>query len=295
MALTVCTGPAEACSLEECLAALDSAGFEPDDPQSVAHAGHWLARLAANRGFLGDIALDRLRAGSIAHAGQGYTAQVMMLGEARPGWFMRAAIWPSAQETVMQDSGAAAFVYGLPHDHNFHFLTVGYHGPGYRSDHYEVDPEALVGVAGEPTDLRFVETSVLHPGRVMHYRARRDVHCQYAPDTLSVSINLMHSAAVQRWTDQFHYDLASGTISKVLTACTADTLCHLARALNPDAALDVLEAMAKRHPVERLRWSAIAALASGLPDREARADHLTRHATDASGWLARRCRAEIGD
>jgi hypothetical protein len=35
----------------------------------------------------------------------------------------------------MRASGAAAFVYGLPHDHNFDFLTLGYFGPGYWSDY----------------------------------------------------------------------------------------------------------------------------------------------------------------
>ncbi|MGQ3229400.1 MAG: transposase [Blastomonas fulva] len=295
MALTLHTDPAHPCTLEECLAALDHTGFEPDDPNSVAHAAHWLARLAANRAFLGDLALSRLQAAHVRQAGQGYTAQVMMLGAPRPGWFMRAAIWPSAQDAVMRDSGAAAFVYGLPHDHNFHFLTVGYHGPGYRSDHYEVDPERMTGVVGEAVDLRFIETSLLHPGRVMHYRARRDVHCQYAPDTLSVSINLMHSAPGQRWTDQFEYDLRRGTISRVLTGCTADTLCKLATALSPAAALDVIETIARSHPVERLRWSAIRALAAEQPGTQARADVLDRQAARASGWLARRCRAEIGD
>ncbi|MCG6119435.1 MAG: transposase, partial [Blastomonas sp.] len=107
---------------------------------------------------------------------------MMMLGAPRRGWFMRANIWPSAQEAVMRESGEAAFVYGLAHDHNFDFLTVGYFGPGYRSDHYEVDPARIIGKAGDAVDLRFVGSSVLHLGRVMHYRARRDVHCQYPPE-----------------------------------------------------------------------------------------------------------------
>ncbi|MDM7956755.1 transposase [Blastomonas sp.] len=295
MALTITTQPVEACTLEECLAAIDAAGFTPHDPRSVVHGAEWLARLAANRDFLGDLALARLQQSGGRPAGQGYTPQVLMLGTARPGWFMRANIWPSAQEAVTRESGETAFVYGLAHDHNFDFLTVGYHGPGYRSDHYEVDPGSIVGRTGEKVGLRFVGTSVLHPGRVMHYRARRDVHCQYAPQSLSVSINLMHSTPDQRWRDQFQYDIARGVITRVLTGCTGETLARLALALEPCDGRDRLEEMASRHPQERLRWSAIVALAQAAPDAGTRAEILARHAARSTDWLARRCLAEIGD
>lgn len=298
MAVTIPTDPVEPCTLDECLAMIDEAGFAPKDARSVAHAAGLLARLAANRGFLGDLALSRLKHASECTGGQGYTPQVLMLGTARPGWFMRANIWPSAQETVLRESGQAAFVYGLPHDHNFDFLTVGYLGPGYRSDHYEVDPDSITGVAGERVALRFVEASLLHPGRVMHYRARRDIHCQYAPETLSVSINLMHSEPQQRWRDQFQYDLkGGGSITNVLTGCTGDTLARIALALEQEPAngRDLIEDMAEHHACERLRWSAIAALAESETRADARAAILARHAARSTGWLARRCLAAIGD
>ena len=57
---------------------------------------------------------------------------------------------------------------GSPHDHNFEFLTIGYHGPGYRSDHYEVDPQTIVGVVGEKVVLTPKGSSTLAPGQVMH-------------------------------------------------------------------------------------------------------------------------------
>lgn len=295
MALTLPTKAAAPCTLEECLAAFDVSGFDPGCAVSLENAAHWLTRLAANSDFLADIALEELRNGCHRGGGQGYSPQVTMLGAPRPGWFMRANIWPSAQEAVVRESGEAAFVYGLPHDHNFSFMTVGYHGPGYRSDHYEVDPERLTGMVGEKVQLRFVESSVLNPGRVMLYRAGRDVHCQYPPDRLSVSINLMHSAPEQRWQDQYRYDLQAGTISGVLTRCTADTLARLSLALNADESRDMLAGAGCGHRMERMRWAAINALASEQPDTAARNDHLRRHVGLASGWLARRCIAAIAD
>lgn len=295
MALPIPTEAVDPCHLEECLAALDASGFVPDDPQSVTHAAHWLARLAANRDFLGALALGELKHACRRTGGQGYSPQVMMLGAARPGWFMRANIWPSPEEAVLRESGEAAFVYGLAHDHNFDFLTVGYHGPGYRSDHYEVDPDNIVGIVGEHVALRRRGSSILKPGQVMHYRARRDVHCQHAPVSLSVSINLMHSAACQRWTDQYQYDLTTCTIARVLTTCTGDALARLAMALEPETARDVLDTIAAQHPVERLRWSAIQALALTETDINARWDIFTRYPLAGSGWLAERCSAAIGD
>ena len=128
MALTLPTKAVAPCTLEECLAAFDASGFDPGCVISLENAAHWLTRLAANRDFLADLALEELRNGCHRTGGQGYSPQVIMLGSARPGWFMRTNIWPSAQEAVVRESGEAAFVYGLPHDHNFSFMTVGYHG-----------------------------------------------------------------------------------------------------------------------------------------------------------------------
>lgn len=291
MAQAIETSAAPACTLEECQDALDREGFDPGDPLSVSNAANWLSRLAANRDFLGELALKELQREDQRPGGQGYTPQVMMLGAPRQGWFMRANIWPSAEEAVLRTSGEAAFVYGLAHDHNFDFLTVGYHGPGYVSDHYEVDPGNIVGVAGEKVALRFMGRAVLEQGQVMHYRARRDVHCQYAPPSLSVSINLMHSAPEQRWTDQFQYDLASSTIERVLTGCAADTVASMVLALDPQESRAAIEAIADGHPQARLRWSAIQALARNGGDQR----RLTRHIGSPGDWLARRCKASLSD
>lgn len=291
MARLIQTTCEPACTLEECQAALDRQGFDADNPHSVQHAAQWLARLAANRTFLGDLAIREVQRDCRRAGGQGYSPQVMMLGAPRPGWFLRANIWPSAEESVLQTSGEAAFVYGLAHDHNFDFLTVGYHGPGYASDHYEVEPDSITGVVGEKVALRFVGRAVLKPGQVMHYRARRDVHCQFAPPSLSVSINLMHGAAAQRWTDQFQYDLAHQTIARVLTTCTGDSVARMALALDADHCEATIARMAADHVQPRLRWSALRALAEHRCD----ASLLAEGAGDADDWLTRRCAAAISD
>ncbi|MEC8178091.1 MAG: transposase, partial [Pseudomonadota bacterium] len=152
-------------TLAECLAQLDEHGFDPADELSLQNAASLLAGLAANRGFLGDLLIDLLA--DAEDRASGYGPQAIMLAGPRNGYFLRANIWPARGDPALQASGAASFVYGLPHDHNFDFLTVGYFGPGYVSDYGEYDYASVSGEAGEAVDLRCVERSQLSEGRVL--------------------------------------------------------------------------------------------------------------------------------
>ena len=191
------------CSLEECTGALQDHGVDPADEASLAHAATWLRRLGNNRSFLGDMLVAELAGRHHAeNEASSYGPQVVMLSRPSGDFFLRANIWPSADEHMFRASGGGSFVYGVPHDHNFDFLTLGYFGPGYWSDYYEFDYEALDGWAGEPAGLRFIERSRLEPGKMMLYRAHRDVHAQLPPDALSVSLNIMHMRPEQGWYDR---------------------------------------------------------------------------------------------
>jgi hypothetical protein len=263
---------AASCGLGECIAALDAAGFDPRDEASLLHAAGWLRRLGNNRDFLAEIMLAELagrqRPGDEASA---YGPQVIMLSPLGGEFFLRANIWPSQDESLFRASGGAAFVYELPHDHNFHFLTLGYFGPGYWSDYYEYDYEAVVGAIGEPAGLRFVERSRLEPGKLMHYRAHRDVHAQYPPDALSVSLNVMHAGGAQGWLDQYKFDLERNAIAGVLGTGASEVFLRIAVGLGGEEALDLAESFSKRHPSERMRLTALDAQAGvlGRSERDA--------------------------
>ena len=100
-------------------------------------------KLANNRRFLADL-IDRRSSRSAAQArsrDNQYSAQVIMLH----GGVEQV---PDPRQFLAGDggqrgrnSGTDPFFYGVPHDHNFSFLTVGYLGPGYWSDYYEYDYE----------------------------------------------------------------------------------------------------------------------------------------------------------
>ena len=187
----------------ETVAMLGGEGFDPAGECSLATTALALRRLGNNRAFLGDMLVEGGDCGESA-----YGAQAIMLARLPGGHFIRANIWPSEHDACFQASGARSFVYGLPHDHNFSFLTVGYFGPGYESDYYEYDHAESIGYRGERAALRFIERSALVEGKLMLYRAHVDVHAQLPREIMSVSLNVMRIDPAQGWHDQ--YRLRSG-------------------------------------------------------------------------------------
>lgn len=274
-------------SLAACLDALGECGFDPADEASVARGALALRRLANDRGFLGDLLIAQLK-GRNREVGESsaYGAQSIVLSRPRGGCFLRANIWPSEQDACFRSSGAKTFVYGMPHDHNFSFLTVGYFGPGYGSDYYEYDYESAAGYAGERPGLRFVERSALGEGTLMLYRAHRDIHAQLPAASLSVSLNILRIHPAEGWFDQYGFDLESGAITGVLNPTATETFLRCAVGLGGAEALDLAENFGRTHPSDRLRLATYEARALLLEDAEA--DQLWRQAEACGSLLVAR-------
>lgn len=281
MPRVIACGDAARCEPGDCLAALAETGFDPCDEASLLHAARWLRRLGNNRDFLAERLIAELatrhRRDDTANT---YGPQVIVLSPPGGECFLRANIWPSRREHAFRASGAGAFVYGLAHDHNFDFLTVGYFGPGYWSDYWEYDYQAVAGAVGEKAGLRLVGRARLEPGKLMHYRAHRDVHAQHPPDALSVSLNVMHIGGAPGWLDQYRFDAERGEIAGVLSPGASEVFLRIAVGLGNPEALDLAERFARRHPSDRMRLCALEAQA-GVLEPEAR-DALWRRA-EASG------------
>lgn len=260
----------EACTLPECIEALAQLGFDADDPASTRAAADWLRRLSNNRDFLGDLLVDRLAGRGGDDISSGYGPQAIVLSRPRDNRpnaaFLRAAIWPSPRDHVFQTSGAGSFVYGAAHDHNFDFLTVGYCGPGYASDYYEYDYDAVAGFPGEDAGLRFVERSTLSPGKLMLYRRHVDVHSQLPPESLSVSVNVMRLDPAQSWFDQYGFDLERGTVARLLNPHVSEAFLRVAVASGADSARDFADWVGASHPSDRMRLASFEARADLLGD-----------------------------
>lgn len=260
------------CSLPEAIEALAAIDFDPGDEASTHETAHWLRLLSNNRTFLADMLLDRIAGRTAGEVESGYGPQAILLSPLRGRMFLRANIWPAEHDLCFRNSGAKAFVYGVPHDHNFSFLTSGYLGPGYVSDYFEYDYETVSGFPGEDAGLRFIERSALHEGKLALYRAHRDVHSQLPPESLSVSINVMHVDPAQSWFDQYGFDLETGEVSRVLSPNATEVFLRTAVASGSEEAVDFAAHVGASHPSERLRLASYEARAGRLSNPGERDD-----------------------
>lgn len=255
--------------LEEVIAYLDEYGFDPKNEASIANTAYQLKGLYNDRDFLSDILIKELedrcqkQNESNAYGGQSiilYNQEAIMI---------RANIWPSKSHYLMRKNGDAAFYFDTPHDHNFDFLTIGYMGPGYRSEYYEYDYEKVIGYKGETVDLKYAETSCLEEGKMLHYRAHKDVHQQLPAESLSVSINIMHQNMVQPWHDQYHFDLSTQKIVKILNHVSGEVLLQMAVHLLPEQGQALAHEFMHNHPCDRMRYNSFQALLSIQSDENA--------------------------
>ncbi|MEH3046699.1 transposase [Sphingomonas adhaesiva] len=281
-----------AISLDELVDALDAAPWDARDEDAFAAMGVWLARLARNRTFLSDLAIGELERRFAGQQGNSYGAQVLMLRAPGARYALRANFWPALNDAVVRAGGTAPFFYDLPHDHNFSFLTVGYLGPGYWSDYYLFDGDRH-GDAGDPARLVFDERARLEQGKLMLYRAHRDVHVQLPPDSFSVSLNVLGYDRAQPWRTQYRFDVASNTIAQAMTATPSEALVTVATHLGGEAGIALAADLAMRHPHPRMRRTARACLA-GVADEAMTIALDERLADDRDAMIARAARARLG-
>ena len=285
--LIACPEDAPPLALGDLIAALNDERFDPADEESFAAAGPLLKRLAANRDFLADIAVAELKQRCAQQTlGNHYSSQVLMLHRASEKYFIRANFWPSERDSLFKASGASPFFYHVPHDHNFSFLTVGYLGPGYWSEYYEYDFEKVAGLPGEKVDLRFIEKTKLDQGKVMLYRAHRDVHNQLPADDMSISINIMHATPCLPFLDQYRFDPKRCEIVSILNNSASEALLALAANHEGGNARDLVESFAASHPCERIRFAGLSELAAAEPDPEAGIERLEQGRHSANAFVA---------
>lgn len=278
---------------DEFIDALETGHADLCGEASLTAFAPFLKKLANNRKFLSEFIVRELENRCVGQASQNrYGVQVVML-HAGAGYFVRANFWPSKSDSITKSSGREVFFYDLPHDHNFSFLTVGYSGPGYWSDYYEYDYEAVAGYPREAAALRFVERSQLTQGRVLLYRAHRDIHCQLPPDSLSVSLNLIGSSPRSGWSDQYRFDLQGKRIAGLLTTMPGAMLMRLALATGGERGRALVADFAHRHPSDHVRFEAVSTLVEETTDPDKKRIILERGIDDPSQQLAGLCRDRL--
>jgi hypothetical protein len=285
----------ESLELAELVELLETGGFDSEDEENFASWGIQLRKLANDRDFLARMMMAELKqrcAGQLKD--NQYSSQVVLLhADPRSDFVIRANFWPALKDSVVRHSGTDPFLYGMPHDHNFSFLTVGYLGPGYWSDYYEYDYGSVVGFPGEDVALRFVEKSRLEQGKVMLYRAHRDVHNQLPADAMSVSLNILERSPSSGFRDQYHFDLERSKIAGIMTRTSLEPMLAVTAHYGGEDGEDLLRSFAASHPSERVRWAALRAQASAAPDLDGRIAVLERGAGVDSALIGAMARREI--
>ncbi|MCC4252399.1 MAG: transposase [Pseudomonadota bacterium] len=263
----------------------ESPAFDPSCEDGLAAAAPMLRALARNRHFLADAAVAELKTRCADQRRfNPYSAQVMLLRPPGGKYVLRAAFWPAVTDHVVRASGTAPFLYHVPHDHGFDFLTIGYLGPGYGSDYHVYDPAGIAGADGEQVPLRFVGRSWLNEGRMLLYRANRDIHAQLPPERLSVSLNILASPAGQGWRRQYRFDTDRGAIAQGMTIASAQMLLELAVGCGDGDALDLADQFARHHPHDAMRLTAWSAIGDSLAG-DARLAHWDAGASSDHGLI----------
>jgi hypothetical protein len=231
------------------------------DVESLEAATPAFAELLENRSLLHSLIEQELMDWRSGRSDHEYFNHTLVLVR-RPTFLIRANVWIAPDpKKPPPDKDDLSFGYLYPHDHNFAFLTGGYHGPGYTTYLFEYDHEAVAGYPGEPVELVPRGRSGLPRGSVMFYRPSRDVHYQDHPSALSISLNVIVPA---QYTEraQYLFDVESQTVERVLAPATAaaTTLCALAAELGDGRTADLLADVAQHARAPRVRVAAAAAL-----------------------------------
>jgi hypothetical protein len=257
------TDASDQIELGDLIEMLETGRFDPQDEDCFASWGPALKKLANNPRFLGDLVIAELkdRCAKQVRSNQ-YSPQVIMLYSGSSKFALRANFWPAANDSLVHNSGTSPFFYGVAHDHNFSFLTVGYIGPGYWSDYYEYDYERVDGYVGEPVELKFVEKSRLEPGKVVLYRAHRDVHIQLPAEQSSVSVNILGLPGGNEYRDQYRFDIERNCIHGILNRVSIESLIALAAHYGGAEGQDLVANFAGSHPSDRVRFLGLKAQAA---------------------------------
>lgn len=260
-------GEGRCMSLEEFVAYVE-AEVDIDDFESIREAAWALRALANNRDFLLNAYNDELAAIVDGNSQNVLTPQTIVLARGSD-FYVRSNIWlPPSEALQFRDREAKLTAYGLAHDHNFHFLTVGYYGEGYETDVYRYDYNEVVGYMDEDAGLKYLGHYRLAPGVVMAYQAGRDVHVQYEPEDISISINFMAIPRATYFQQQLSFDLEKGRVAAGLTDSVGTRLFLLSfmQENHDERSIDLLARATTDYPCPRTRSQALRVLREIAPE-----------------------------
>ena len=241
-------------SLEEFIEFSKQTVKENDDDSLLACADQ-LKMLSNNSEFISDYINEQLKDLASFQSNNAYGIQSTLL-HFNEIFYIRINTWPSISEhkdvSIWQKD---LYHHVRAHDHNFSFITVGCHGKGYKTDIWEYDYNKVVGYVGEKVDLTFLEHTSLPKGKVMYYRASKDIHTQIPPEDYSISLNIMKRGNSFLKKEQYHFDLQNKVITGTAPGFGTGRyfLIDLARQVANPKTEELLEQLALTHETPHVR------------------------------------------
>ncbi|AHY60966.1 hypothetical protein [Stenotrophomonas rhizophila] len=197
---------------------------DAQDPQRLQNIGQWpelwerLYALHNTQNLVSRFLKEQLNDDlALFQQDNRYSGQTLILARRR-GFYLRVNLWPSANDELARldlQNFNKFYVYGdrYAHDHNFDFLTIGLHGPGYQTDLWTYDNTGVTGSIGEKVLLTAHGRQRLAPGTMLLFRKSVDIHTQLAPESLSVSLNFIPE--VSPISEQYLFDVHTGRIASI--------------------------------------------------------------------------------
>ncbi|WP_438384145.1 hypothetical protein ABHV46_07330 [Asaia sp. BMEF1] len=238
------------------------------DFSSLCSLAEPLRKLSRNRNFLIESYNNDLKRYASGTSLNTYTPQSMILYSCE-NFIIRANIWiPLRGSTKRKSLEERLFSYHSAHDHNFDFITVGYFGSGYRTEIYNRDVEKSFGIPGKKAFLEFQEDTTLPAHKVMAFRAKTDVHTQFPPEDLSISLNILPFNKKHLSEQQLFYNIHDDTIDHFADDNNNKraNLIRMAGFLGNDNSIDILDNLSKKHTCARTRAEAFSSLSRLRPE-----------------------------
>lgn len=173
-----------------------------------------LIRLANNKNLLIDFLNNGLENPDQFQLEKSYSMQSLTLAD-REHYDVRVNFWPTNSEFNINDNSVAEFfAYNFAHDHNFDLITTGYTNNGYITDIYNYTYDNYD--IGEQVPLNFDGTYELTKGRIMLYESSKDIHIQFPPKELAISINILPKQKAKNL--QYSFDVDKNIIKSIIKA-----------------------------------------------------------------------------
>ncbi|WP_295794691.1 hypothetical protein [Mucilaginibacter sp.] len=154
-------------------------------------------------------------------------------------YLLRAVVWSPVSESEKADPN---FKYDVFHDHNFDLLTAGYFGPGYKTRSFIYNSDEVTGLLGEHVKMEDKGIYTLSEGKIMYYQAKKDIHNQIPPESISVSINIIPKRNIAA-SPQYEFDEHAFKIARYIQVSSNELSIRMAGLLGSENNIEVLKAI----------------------------------------------------